>query len=697
MQNHVSPQPIPLSTIKGVGPAIARKLNALGIFSATDLLFHLPLRYQDRTTVQSIGSLQSSHAVVIEGEVTACNIIFGKRRSLVCKIKDQSGVLTLRFFHFSAAQKKQMVNGQLLRCFGEVNINRGSAEMIHPEYQRINAGDPLPNPTHLTAIYPTVDGISQIRWRNYIEGAFAVSNNASVETLIDNEKISAIKQTLAADLFSSLKLLHYPPATIDLALISTGMHPLQRQLAFEELVAQRLSHLLLRKTSLTTPAIAIEPNAGIEETFLSRLAFTLTGAQQRVLQQIKNDIAKPQPMMRLLQGDVGSGKTIVAATAALQFISQHQQVVIMAPTEILAEQHLETFTAWFANLNIRTGLLVSKIPAAEKRQRLASIANGEMQIIIGTHALIQEQVNYQNLGLIVIDEQHRFGVDQRRKLKDKRLDHFGVHQLVMTATPIPRTLAMTFYADLDYSVIDELPPGRSPIETVALSNDRRGAVIDRVNNACQQGRQVYWVCTLIEESEQLDCQAAETTANELVTLLPNITVGLIHGRLKPAQKQIIMQHFNAGDIQLLVSTTVVEVGVNVPNASLMIIENPERLGLSQLHQLRGRVGRGEIQSHCVLMYQKPLSKNGKQRIDIMRATNDGFVLAQKDLEMRGPGQVLGTRQSGASLFKMADLERDSDLIPDVVAYSDAVIDQNPSMANKLIERWCPLASNYIDV
>ena len=481
------------------------------------------------------------------------------------------------------------------------------------------------------------------------------------------------------------------------SLISTGMHPLQRQLAFEELVAQRLSHLLLRKNNLTTPAIAIESNATLEENFLSGLTFTLTDAQQRVLQQIKNDIAKPQPMMRLLQGDVGSGKTIVAATAALQFISQHQQVVIMAPTEILAEQHLETFTAWFANLNISTGLLVSKMPAAEKRQCLASIANGEMLIIIGTHALIQEQVNYQNLGLIVIDEQHRFGVDQRRKLKDKRLDRFGVHQLVMTATPIPRTLAMTFYADLDYSVIDELPPGRSPIETVALSNDRRSAVIDRVNNACQHGRQVYWVCTLIEESEQLDCQAAETTANELASLLPNITIGLIHGRLKPAQKQIIMQHFNAGDIQLLVSTTVVEVGVNVPNASLMIIENPERLGLSQLHQLRGRVGRGEIQSHCVLMYQKPLSKNGKQRIDIMRATNDGFVLAQKDLEMRGPGQVLGTRQSGASLFKMADLERDSDLIPDVVAYSDKLIDQNPTIAKKLIRRWCPLASNYIDV
>lgn len=697
MQNYAQPKPIPLSKIKGIGPAIKEKLNALGIVSAIDLLFHLPLRYQDRTRVQAIGSLQSGQSVVIEGEVSASTIIFGKRRSLVCKIKDQTGGLTLRFFHFSAAQKKQMVKGQMLRCFGEVNLNRTGPEMIHPEYQQINHGDPLPNATHLTAVYPTVDGISQTRWRNYIEGAFLATNNVSVETLIESHKITQLKQHLTTDLYGSLKLLHYPPATIDLKLISTGMHPLQRQLAFEELVAQRLSHLLLRRASVTSPAIAIKSNPDIEKKFLASLPFILTNAQQRVLQQIKIDIAKPQPMMRLLQGDVGSGKTIVAATAALQFINQQQQVVIMAPTEILAEQHLETFTQWFDNLNITTGLLISKIPAAEKRRRLQAIENGEIQIVIGTHALIQDQVNYQNLGLIVIDEQHRFGVDQRRKLKNKRIDHFSVHQLVMTATPIPRTLAMTFYADLDYSVIDELPPGRSPVETVALSNDRRSEIVARVNHACQQGRQVFWVCTLIEESEQLDCQAAETTANELAMLLPNITIGLIHGRLKPAQKQTIMQHFSAGNIQLLVSTTVVEVGVNIPNASLMIIENPERLGLSQLHQLRGRVGRGEIQSHCVLMYQKPLSKNGKQRIEIMRATNDGFVLAQKDLEMRGPGQVLGTRQSGASLFKMADLERDGDLIAEVVSYSDTIIEQNPAVADKLIQRWCPLASNYIDV
>ena len=697
MRNHASPAPIPLSKIKGIGPAIASKLNALGIVSAIDLLFYLPLRYQDRTNVQAIGSLQSGQSAVIEGEVSACNIVFGKRRSLVCKVKDHSGILTLRFFHFSASQKNQMINGQMLRCFGEVNINRGSTEMIHPEYQRINAGDPLPNAAHLTAIYPTIDGISQTRWRNYIEGAFNATNTESIESLIDTQNIDSIKQSLATDLYGSLKILHYPPSTINLVLISTGMHPLQRQLAFEELVAQRLSHLLLRKASVTIPALAIKSNTDIEKKFLAGLPFTLTEAQQRVLQEIKTDISKSQPMMRLLQGDVGSGKTIVAAIAALHFIHQQQQIVIMAPTEILAEQHLETFTNWFADSNINVDLLVSKIPAAEKRRRLASIANGEVQIVVGTHALIQEQVNYLNLGLIVIDEQHRFGVDQRRKLKNKRTDHLGVHQLVMTATPIPRTLAMTFYADLDYSVIDELPPGRSPIETVAIGNDRRTEIINRVNHACQQGRQVYWVCTLIEESEQLDCQAAETTANQLASYLPTISIGLIHGRLKPAQKKEIMRHFNSGDIQLLVSTTVVEVGVNVPNASLMIIENPERLGLSQLHQLRGRVGRGEIQSHCVLMYQKPLSKKGKQRIDIMRATNDGFILAQKDLEMRGPGQVLGTRQSGASLFKMADLERDSDLIPDVVTYSDTVIEQSPAVADKLIQRWCPLARNYIDV
>lgn len=688
---------ISLSTLKGIGPAIATKLNTIGIHSAMDLLFHLPLRYQDRTRVQPIGSIRNGYSAVVEGEIRACDIVFGKRRSLLCKIQDGTGVMTLRFFHFSAAQKKGLVVGQMIRCFGEASLVRGGIELIHPEYQLISANQPLPTADYLTAIYPSTEGISQVRWRNYIKAAFEVLNEDSIPDLLDSQYLSLFDSKNFTDLYSTLKLLHFPPPSVDLELFSQGMHPLQRRLAFEELVAQRISHLLLRKDSLKESAIEINEDPQLEQQFLNQLPFNLTGAQDKVLAEIKGDIARPRPMLRLLQGDVGSGKTIVAALAALQFIQQGQQVVLMAPTEILAEQHLYTFKAWLDPLSISVNLLVSKLPAAEKRQRLADIASGQTQLVVGTHALIQDQVSYQNLGLIIIDEQHRFGVDQRRALKNKREDDYSVHQLVMTATPIPRTLAMTFYADLDYSVIDELPPGRTPIETVALSNDKRMEVIERVSNACQQGRQVYWICTLIEDSETLQCQAAETTASELAALLPNITIGLVHGRLKIDQKQAVMSHFNSGDIQLLVATTVVEVGVNVPNASLMIIENPERLGLSQLHQLRGRVGRGSIKSHCVLMYQKPLTKNGKQRIEIMRSTNDGFVLAEKDLQMRGPGQVLGTQQSGAAIFRIADLERDADMIDAVVKASNALCNSSPAIANALINRWCPLAANYIDV
>ena len=692
-----NPEPVSLSTLKGIGPAMANKLNAIGISSAMDLLFHLPLRYQDRTKVQAIGSIRSGYSAVVEGEIRACDIVFGKRRSLLCKIQDGTGVMTLRFFHFSAAQKKGLVVGQMIRCFGEASLVRGGIELIHPEYQLILPNQPLPTAEYLTAVYPSTDGISQVRWRNYIKAAFEVLDETSIPNLLSSKHLALFDNKSFTDLYSTLKLLHFPPPTIDLALFSEGMHPLQRRLAFEELVAQRISHLILRKNSLQESAIAVSEDSRLEQQFLNQLPFNLTAAQEKVLTEIKGDISRPCPMLRLLQGDVGSGKTIVAALAALQFIQQGQQVVLMAPTEILAEQHLYTFQEWFSELSISVNLLVSKLPAAEKRQRLADIASGVTQLVIGTHALIQDKVAYQDLGFIIIDEQHRFGVDQRRALKNKRNDLHSVHQLVMTATPIPRTLAMTFYADLDYSVIDELPPGRTPIETVALSNDKRLDVIESVSNACQQGRQVYWICTLIEDSETLQCQAAETTASELAALLPNVNVGLVHGRLKGPEKQTVMSHFNSGDIQLLVATTVVEVGVNVPNASLMIIENPEGLGLSQLHQLRGRVGRGSIKSHCVLMYQKPLSKNGKQRIEIMRMTNDGFKLAEKDLQMRGPGQVLGTQQSGAAVFRIADLERDADMIDAVVQASNSLCNSSPDVADGLIKRWCPLAVNYIDV
>lgn len=688
---------IALSQLKGIGPVMANKLATLGMQSIMDLLFHLPLRYQDRTRVMPIGSLQNGESVVIEGEIRACDIVFGKRRSLLCKVQDGSGVMTLRFFHFSAAQKQRLVAGEFIRCFGDVSLGRGGLEIIHPEYQFIDSGAPLPGAEYLTAIYPSVDGIHQARWRNYIKAAFEHLQPQQVPELLPKTLLPESLQAASEDIYSTLRQLHFPSPDINIDALSQGLHPLQRRLAFEELVAQRLSHLLLRRERILEQAQAITTSQTLERKFLDRLDFQLTNAQQKVLEQIKKDTATETPMLRLLQGDVGSGKTVVAAMSALPFFEQGKQIAIMAPTEILAEQHYQTFTQWFAPLDIDVTLLVSKLPAAEKRNRLESISDGRAQCIIGTHALIQDDVTFFDPGLIIIDEQHRFGVDQRRALKNKGKDGLAVHQLVMTATPIPRTLAMTFYADLDYSVIDELPPGRTPVETVALGNDRRQQVIERVYQACREGKQVYWICTLIEESETLQCQAAESTATELAQLLPDISIGLVHGRLKPEQKHTVMQHFSQANIQLLVATTVIEVGVNVPNASLMIIENPERLGLSQLHQLRGRVGRGDIKSHCVLLYQKPLSKNGRQRIDIMRSTTDGFKLAEQDLRMRGPGQVLGTRQSGAAIFRLADLERDTDLIEAVVHASDSIAENDLKRANALIQRWCPLAANYIDV
>lgn len=667
---------------------MAARLAKLGIESAIDLLFHLPLRYQDRTRIQPVHLLRNGDSAVIQGEVQSCHILFGKRRSLVCKIRDHSGSITIRFFNFSAAQKNSLAVGVSIRCFGEVSLGRGGLELIHPEYHLSDAATIEEPSKYLTAIYPSTEGIHQLRWRHFITEAFKIVSTDHIPELL-NPTANSIYETLFA--------LHYPDPSIDLEQLTEGMHPLQRRLAFEELVAQRLSHIHLKKSKQQSPAIPIIEDSLAETQLLSSLGFELTSAQRRVVDELKADLRNPFPMLRLVQGDVGSGKTIVAALCALHCIKQQLQVALMAPTEILAEQHSQSFEQWLKPFGIGVGLLLSKTPAAEKNKLLADVASGSIKMIIGTHALIQDAVQYHSLGLIVIDEQHRFGVNQRKLLKHKRTDNYAVHQLVMSATPIPRTLAMTFYADLDYSIIDELPPGRTTIETVALSNDKRAQVVERVHSACQEGRQVYWVCTLIEESEALQCQAAESTAEELSTSLTNVNVGLIHGRLKAEQKQALMADFKRGKIQLLVATTVIEVGVDVPNASLMIIENPERLGLAQLHQLRGRVGRGTIQSHCVLLYQKPLSKNGRQRIETMRSTHDGFKLAEYDLKMRGPGEVLGVRQSGSILFRLADLERDSDLIEEVVSVSNKIAKNQPAIADALIKRWCPLSANYIDV
>jgi len=574
--------------------------------------------------------------------------------------------------------------------------------MVHPEYRLLGSTESArtvisntqSGEATLTAVYPSTDGIQQSRWRQFIAGAFKVYSPASLPELLKDNETQVLVHPIQTPIFDALKLLHFPPLNTNLKRIEDGTHPLLRRLAFEELIAQRLSHLRAKSTAKTVRAKQIKPDHAIESQFLAQLPFSLTAAQQKAIDIILSDMAKPLAMMRLLQGDVGSGKTLVAAVAALHCATNHMQTVIMAPTEILAEQHAEAMQALFIPLGIQVGLLTSKLPAAEKKSVLKNIAQGSAAIIIGTHALIQNTVEFSDLGLVIIDEQHRFGVDQRLILQNKRNDGLGVHQLVMTATPIPRTLAMTFYADLDYAVIDELPPGRTPVDTIAVSNDKRNEVIQRVHNACSKQRQVYWVCTLIEESEELQCQAAETVANELAAALPAVNIGLVHGRLKPAQKQHVMQAFKKGEIQLLVATTVIEVGVDVPNASLMVIENPERLGLAQLHQLRGRVGRGSTLSHCVLMYQRPLSNKGRQRLDILRQTSDGFKLAEADLRMRGPGELLGTRQSGEAVLKLADLERDADMIDAVVSVSDRIFQNDKARSTALIERWCPNAQKY---
>ncbi len=695
-----------LSTLKGIGPAMEDRLNQLGIYSLFDLLFHLPFRYEDRTRVIPIATLNNGQSAVIEAEVEHCRIQLGKKRSLVVSINDGSGSINLRFFHFSGTQKNNFVSGKKIRCYGDVSLTKSGLTMIHPEYTfTLNE---LEESDSLTAIYPSTEGINQARWRQFIEQAFKKINPEDLDYLIFTSEIKAddlLSQSLVTSqkidtetsLYQTLHTLHFPPATINLNAFSEGTHPYQRRLAFEELVAHRLSHLAIKSKAKIENAVPIKVKIEQEKQFINNLPFKLTHAQQKVLSTIIEDLEQPKAMMRLVQGDVGSGKTVVAALAMLHVVYNQQQVAFMVPTEILATQHVIQFEKWFSPLGISVELLVSKTPIKQKNIVSKKIQNGEIAIVVGTHALIQESIQFKNLALAVIDEQHRFGVEQRLALKHKRNDGLTPHQLVMTATPIPRTLAMTFYADLDYSVIDELPPGRKPVNTVAISQGRRNEVIERVKNACAQKKQVYWVCTLVEESEILECQAAESTAEELSQLLTDIKVDLIHGRMKPAEKENVMQAFKTGNINLLVATTVIEVGVDVPNASLMIIENPERLGLAQLHQLRGRVGRGTQESHCVLMYQTPLSNNGKRRLDIMRETNDGFVIAEEDLKLRGPGEMLGTRQSGAVSMRLANLERDADMIELVVNVSNKINQTDSNRTKKLIQRWCPLAPRYQNV
>lgn len=681
----------PVTALRGIGAQMRDKLARIGIATVQDILFHLPLRYMDRTRLTPIGSLQPNSDVVIEGEVKGTDVVYGRRRSLMCKVQDNTGLVTLRFFHFGAAQRSNLTAGAKIRCFGEVRRGSAGLELYHPEYHFLADQSPEPLTQHLTPIYPASEGVTQHRLRTIATQALALLDGGSLAELLPTELLDAEdakpKPGQQVSLVEALRFLHQPPADSPVGLLAEGQHPAQQRLALEELLAHHLSLQRLREQVRQHNAPALKTNKTLNTRLMKQLAFELTGAQSRVCQEIAADIEQPLPMLRLLQGDVGSGKTVVAALAALQAIGSGYQAAIMAPTEILAEQHRLNFEHWFTPLDIKIAWLTGKQKGKARAAVLENIANGTAQLIIGTHALFQDDVVFHTLGLTVIDEQHRFGVHQRLALREKGSQGLIPHQLIMTATPIPRTLAMSVYADLDFSVIDELPPGRTPVNTVAIPDQRRDDIIQRIRGACGEGQQAYWVCTLIEESDVLEAQAAEVTADELKLLLPEIRVGLVHGRLKAAEKAQAMAAFKAGELDLLVATTVIEVGVDVPNASLMVIENPERLGLAQLHQLRGRVGRGSVASHCVLLYATPLSQRAKERIAVMRRSNDGFVIAEEDLKLRGPGEVLGTRQTGELNLRIANLERDAHLLDQVKDTAANLMRDHPERVEPIIRRW----------
>ncbi|QQX79878.1 ATP-dependent DNA helicase RecG [Shewanella sp. KX20019] len=675
---------VPITELKGVAKKMAERLAKLDITTVQDLLFHLPLRYEDRTQIYPIASLYPGSYGTIEAVIQSSQVIQGRKRMLTCTVRDDTGSLTLRFFNFSAAQRNSFEAGTVIRAYGEIRRSKHFCEIIHPEYKLVSPEDTAPLSDTLTPVYPTTEGLKQASWIKLTEQALIMLADGGLPELLPNNL-----QPNQMQLKQALQLLHRPNNQVSLFDLEQGTHPAQQRLIQEELLAHNLSMLRLRQRTRRDKAVSMSATGQLLNPFLASLPFKPTGAQQRVGADITLDLEKAEPMMRLVQGDVGSGKTLVAALAALQAIESGYQVAMMAPTELLAEQHVINFKSWFEPLGLKVGWLAGKLKGKARAESLADIESGAANMVIGTHAIFQEQVVFNKLALIIIDEQHRFGVHQRLGLREKGVSQgFHPHQLIMTATPIPRTLAMTAYADLDTSIIDELPPGRTPVTTVAVSDQRREEVISRVRQAAvNDNRQAYWVCTLIEESEALECQAAEDTAAELKIALPELNVGLVHGRMKSAEKQQIMASFKAGDIQLLVATTVIEVGVDVPNASLMIIENPERLGLAQLHQLRGRVGRGAIASHCLLMYKPPLSATATKRLGVLRQSNDGFVIAQRDLEIRGPGEVLGTKQTGVADMKIADLMRDQALIPHVQKLAPHVMQQAPGSVDAIIQRW----------
>ncbi|MDO1529069.1 ATP-dependent DNA helicase RecG [Fulvimonas sp. R45] len=683
----------PVGALPGVGPALADALAKLGLEQVQDLWFHLPLRYEDRTRVAAIADLRPGETAQVVGAVEAVERGFRYRPQLKVAIGDASRqTLLLRFFHFHRAQADLLRPGVRLLCFGEVRQGAHGLEMVHPQYRRLGDDEAVAVEDRLSPVYPATEGLGQKRLAGTVAKALALLPGATQLELIP---AALCAEHGLASLRDALLYVHRPPPDAALAQLAQGRHPAQQRLAFEELLAQHIGLKRMRAAVRRRHAPVLDGDGRLRRAMLAALPFRLTAAQQRVGDEVLDDLACPKPMLRLVQGDVGSGKTVVAALAALAAVEAGHQVALVAPTELLAEQHLHNFRHWLEPLGVAVEWLAGKVAGKARQRALARVAEGAAPVVVGTHALMQEGVAFARLGLVIVDEQHRFGVQQRLALRDKGRDGERVpHQLVLTATPIPRTLAMSAYADLDVSSIDELPPGRTPVQTLAVSNARRGEVIERIHAACAEGRQAYWVCTLIEESEQLRAQAAEVAHAELSAALEGCRVGLIHGRMKPKEKQAVMDAFKTGELAVLVATTVIEVGVDVPNASLMVIENSERLGLAQLHQLRGRVGRGAVASSCVLLYQPPLGQLARERLAVMRETNDGFRIAEKDLELRGPGEVLGTRQTGQLAFRIADLARDAHLLPAVQQVGERMLAQYPEQATRLMQRWVGGAARY---
>jgi len=687
----------PLPRMPGVGPRVAEKLAARGLLSLQDFWLQLPRQYEDRTQLTAVAQLRPGVPAQVEGRVEAVERGFRYRPMLRVAVGDDSrGNVVLRFFHFRAAQVAQFQVGARVRLYGTPKPGQNGLEIVHPSYRILDEEAEVELGQSLDPVYPAIEGIGPAMLRKLIGYALdRLPDEASLELLPDELRRRLKLPTLRAALLT----VHRPPADADVAALIDGRHPAQRRLALEELLAH---HLSLRRQRISQQAHKARPlkQTALAEKLRKSLPFKLTGAQRRVFDEIRADLAKPSPMLRLVQGDVGSGKTVVAALAAMLAVQHGRQAALMAPTELLAEQHLNNLRKWLEPLDIRVAWLAGKVTGKARKQALEQVADGSAQVVVGTHALMQEGVAFHDLALAIVDEQHRFGVHQRLALRDKGAggavgeDAIVPHQLVMTATPIPRTLAMTAYADLDVSAIDELPPGRTPVQTVALSEERRPELVQRIRTACAEGRQAYWVCTLIDESDEVAAQAAQSTFEDLSKQLAPLRVGLVHGRMKAKEKQETMRAFKDGELDLLVATTVIEVGVDVPNASLMIIENAERLGLAQLHQLRGRVGRGSAASSCVLLYRAPLSGLARQRLETMRQTHDGFVIAQKDLELRGPGELLGTRQTGLAGFRVADLGRDADLLPLVQELGERLLAQSPQLAERIVSRWVGGAARY---